>query len=318
VAGFRVNGQVLEDIQTSGSSPIDWIFTLPMAPGKNKITLDAMDHFNNLYSLEIGYERTGYQAANTIGVVDFGGVLSVAEAISMVWVDPGSFLMGSPAGEAGRDNSEAQHRVTLTQGFWIGESEVTLAQWEALMDFNPGFFRGDDSLPVENVSWQDCMEFCKRLNDRELHSGQLPDNMIYTLPTEAQWEFACRERGHAIGPFHYGNDLGSSQANFNGQFPFGEAEAGISRESPTVVKSFSPNSLGLFDMHGNVGEWCRDGFSTHASTAPVIDPYIVGTFRHVVRGGNFNSKAEHARSASRSASPNKSKTIGFRLSLQMK
>ena len=318
VARFRINGQVLENIQTSSADPSDWNFTLPMQLGKNIINLDAMDNFNNVSSLEISYERTRYMPVNTIGIVDFGGVVSVDEAIHMVWVDPGTFLMGSPSGEAGREVWETQRHVTLTQGFWIGESEVTQAQWMAIMDFNPGFFRGNDSLPVENVSWQDAMEFCERLNERERLAGRLPENMIYTLPTEAQWEFACRERGLAVWPFHFGSDLDSSQANFNGNFPYGAGQAGINRERPTSVKSFQSNSLGLFDMHGNVGEWCRDGFSSHPSTDAITDPYTVGTFRHVIRGGSYASEAVHTRSASRSASPNKSKFTGFRLSLQMR
>ena len=122
--------------------------------------------------------------------------------IEMVWIPPGTFTMGSPSGEEGRLDNERQHQVTLTKGFWLGKYEVTQAQWESVMGSNPSHFKGRD-LPVEQVSWNDCQEFIRKLNARG-EGG-------FRLPTEAEWEYACR--AGTTTPFHFGSVLDGSQAN---------------------------------------------------------------------------------------------------------
>jgi formylglycine-generating enzyme required for sulfatase activity len=142
--------------------------------------------------------------------------------------------------------------------------------------------------------------------------------MEYTLPTEAQWEYACRERGEAKGPFHYGDSLSSRQANFNGNYPYGGAAKGRFRKKTTKVGSYKANKLGLYDMHGNVREWCSDWYGAYPSGS-VADPSgpSGGSFR-VLRGGSWADSAGFCRSAHRDwdAPTFRNRSVGFRLSLQ--
>ncbi|MCD8535470.1 MAG: SUMF1/EgtB/PvdO family nonheme iron enzyme [Verrucomicrobia bacterium] len=198
---------------------------------------------------------------DSMRVIDLGGRLSASDAIRLIWIEPGTFLMGLPPDDPGIIQGEFQQSVTLTQGYWLGETEVSQAQWRAVMTTNPSRYIEGDGLPVEEKSWEDCMKFCSRLTERERLAGRLPENMAYTLPTEAQWEFACRERGQSRTFFHFGNTLTTDQANFD-RF-IGKS---------VLVGSYTPNALGLYDMHGNVAEWCRDVFGDLPSGA-LIDPY---------------------------------------------
>jgi formylglycine-generating enzyme required for sulfatase activity len=168
------------------------------------------------------------------------------------WIPPGTFVMGSPLDENGRDDDETQHSVTLTRGFYLGIHPVTQAQWQAVMGNNPSRFKGEN-LPVETVSGQDCREFCQKL-------GQM-DGKRYRLPTEAEWEYACR--AGTTTPFHFGETIDTEQANYNGDYTYGKGKKGISRQQTTPVGSFPPNAWGLFDMHGNVYEWCADGYEAY-------------------------------------------------------
>lgn len=224
--------------------------------------------------------------------------------LKLIWIAPGSFQMGSTPGEDGRDSDETQHEVRLTRGFWLGETEVTQSQWQAVMDSNPSHFTGDNNLPVEKVSWEDCVRFCQKLTQSEREAGRLSTSMEYTLPTEAQWEFACRERGNATGPFHYGASLNATQANFNGN-------------GTKKVKSFLPNALGLYDLHGNVWEWCQDVYGSYPSVS-VTDPVGSQGSARVFRGGGWGNYARSCRSANRADdSPSlRGYSIGFRLALQ--
>ena len=195
-----------------------------------------------------------------------------------VLIQPGTFMMGSPEDEVGRFDDEALHQVTITKPFYMQTTPVTQGQWEALMGNNPSYFKGDD-LPVECVSWDDCQEFIQRLSQ----SG----DGIYRLPTEAEWEYACR--AGTSTPFVIGNgrDLDSTQANFDGNYPYGAGRKGLYREQTTPVKSFAPNAWGLYDMHGNVWEWCQDWYGDYLIGA-VSDPQgpSSGVFR-VHRGGRL-------------------------------
>ena len=221
--------------------------------------------------------------------------------LDLVWCPAGSFMMGSPPTEIARDNDETQHRVTLTGSFWMGKYEVTQAQWEAMMGRSPSHFKeaklfgtfGGRSLsshPVEQVSWNDCQEFVRKVNARVPGGG-------FRLPTEAEWEYACR--AGTTTAFHYGNDLDASMVNFDGYYPYGNGRKGEFRRKTTPVGSFKPNASGLYDMHGNVWEWCEDWYGAYPSGS-VTDPVGPGSGSgRVDRGGCWYGNAWNCRSAFR-------------------
>jgi formylglycine-generating enzyme required for sulfatase activity len=204
------------------------------------------------------------------------------------WCPPGTFLMGSPESEAERDNDETQHRVTLTNGFWLGVTPLTQAQWQAAMGSNPSYFKGED-LPVEQVSWDDCQAFCKKLKER---TGK-----TFRLSTEAEWEYACRA-GTTI-PFCFGVTITPDQVNYDGNYPYGGAAQGAYRAQTSVVGSFPANAWGLYDLHGNVWEWCADGFGPYASEDQIDPKYKSNDEARVLRGGSWHHAARGCRSACR-------------------
>jgi formylglycine-generating enzyme required for sulfatase activity len=218
------------------------------------------------------------------------------------WCPPGSFTMGSPPSEAGQDTDENQVQVRLSRGFGMAETEVTQAQWRAVMGTDPSSFKGDN-LPVEQVSWDDAVEFCRKLSSS---SG-----LTVSLPTEAQWEYACR--AGTTTPFHFGSTITPDQVNYDGEYPYGNAAEGVYREKTTQVGSFPANAWGLRDMHGNVWEWCADWY---ASSLPGgTDPTGPSSGSHrVVRGGSWYSHAQHCRAAFRlNGDPTAGRyTFGFR------
>lgn len=215
-----------------------------------------------------------------------------APQLEMVLIPAGTFTMGSPDSEAGRSKDEGpQHRVTL-QSFYMGKYEVTQAEWQAVMGTNPSKFKGDN-LPVENVSWDDAQEFCRKLSQM---TGK-----EYRLPTEAEWEYAAR--AGTTTPFAFGLSLSSEQANFNGNYPYGGVAKGVYRQQTTAVGSFQPNKFGLYGMHGNVWEWCQDWYHDSYNGAPGDGSMWEsggGLFR-VLRGGSWNYIAMDCRSAARGA-----------------
>ena len=204
----------------------------------------------------------------------------------------GSFMMGSPASEAGREECEAQVNVRISQGFWMGQTEVTQAQWNALMRHNPSNYIGKD-LPVEGVSWEGAQAFIVKLNEQV----PLTSRWEYALPTEAQWEYACRAGTESV--FSIGDTLTSKQANFNGGFPYGTTKAVPYLDRPSPVASYQPNAWGIYDMHGNVYEWCRDAWDGTSELPGGTDPVAsVGSLR-VRRGGSWSYRGQHCRSAAR-------------------
>jgi formylglycine-generating enzyme required for sulfatase activity len=225
-------------------------------------------------------------------------------ALEMLWVKPGTFEMGSSSSEKDRDDDETRHTVTLTQGFWLGKYEVTQAQWQKVMGSNPSRYNGADR-PVENVSWTDVTSFCDKLTALERKAGRLPAGMAYQLPTEAQWEYACRAGTKTA--FSFGNNLTSRKANIS----FGPSET-------TAVGKYPANAWGFHDMHGNVWEWCADWYGAYP-TGAARDPVgpADGSYR-VSRGGSWLDSALYARSAYRfRREPALSfGLLGFRLSLR--
>ena len=224
-------------------------------------------------------------------------------------IPSGTFRMGSPKSEASRNSDELAREVTLTKSFHMGIHEVTQGQYEQVMGKNPSGFKGK-TLPVETVSWLQAVEFCERLSARpeEREAGRQ-----YRLPTEAEWEYACR--GGAATVFGFGDKATSRDANFDGTQPYGGL-AGPDLAGTIVVGSYKPNEFGLFDMHGNVSEWCQDWFARSVDVSALVDPQGPNDGqRRVIRGGSWLSSGAECRSAWRgSESPNRFDSIlGFRV-----
>ena len=242
-------------------------------------------------------------------------------SLEMVKIKAGSFTMGSPTSETGRDDDETHHRVTLTRDYWLGKYEVTQGQWKAVMGSNPSAFSNGDNYPVEMISWKKAMEFCKKLTETEHSAGRLLNGYEYTLPTEAQWEYACRAGTNM--PFSFGSALNGDKANCDGNYPYGTTAEGRYLECTSPVGSYSPNAWGLYDMHGNVYEWCRDsceyneGVITDTYRDGIKDPYCKSGSDRVLRGGSWISNASPCRSANRSRSDPASRdySSGFRVAL---
>jgi formylglycine-generating enzyme required for sulfatase activity len=242
----------------------------------------------------------------------------------LVHVPAGTFLMGSPATEAGRYHDEHAHLVEISRAFYLGAHEVTQEQYRRVTGRTPSYFaaggagkarvRGLDTrnFPVETVSWHDAVAFCQGLADLPAEKRA---RRTYRLPTEAEWEYACR--AGAATPFSFGPALTSLQANFNGSFPYGGAAKGPSLRRTAPVGSYRPSTWGLHDMHGSVWEWCADWYAEdYYKTSPKKDPKgpAEGDTR-VMRGGSWFGQAALCRAAHRLwANPDtRNKYTGFRV-----
>jgi len=224
----------------------------------------------------------------------------------MRWIPPWEFLMGSTPEEPERDNDEIQHRVIISQGYWLADTACSQALWEAVMESNPSHFKGND-LPVESISWEDVEEFNRKLNEKI--SG-----LKARLPSEAEWEYACRAGTET--PFWWGEELTTDLANYNSNNPYNNGPKGVGREKTMPIKSFAANPWGLYQTHGNVWEWCEDWFGVFPEVEGCIDPIGPddGTYR-VLRGGSWFGLGEWLRAAFRNHfSPvNRYGDLGFRL-----
>ncbi|MEI6063536.1 MAG: formylglycine-generating enzyme family protein [Pseudanabaena sp. ELA748] len=229
--------------------------------------------------------------------------------LEMVEIPAGSFEMGAPESEKeSSDNERPQHEVSL-QTFCMGKYPITQAQWRSVatlpqinqeLNPDPSHFKGDKR-PVETVSWLDAMEFCRRLSKHTRRE--------YRLPSEAEWEYACRAR--TTTPFHFGETITTDYVNYNGGYPYGDAPKGENRNETTDVGSFKvANAFGLYDMHGNVWEWCADDWHDSYEGAPNdtqirikdIKNYEAPETLKLLRGGSWLSSAQLCRSACRSLS----------------
>jgi formylglycine-generating enzyme len=230
-------------------------------------------------------------------------------AIKLCWCPPGRFMMGSPPSEPERRPGEDQVEVTLTKGFWMAKYETTQSQWKRVMGKLPGPLTTElpagDEYPVGNVNFPEAESFCKQLTERGHVSGDLPRNWEFRLPTEAQWEYACRAGTTTATAF--GNSLSSKQANFKGK-PYNGGEPGQSLGHAAKVGSYPPNAWGVCDMHGNVYEWCRDW--AHAKLPGGTDPDLylakstaqknkAGDYSRIRRGGCWADEGWPCRSAFR-------------------
>ncbi|GJL76006.1 formylglycine-generating enzyme family protein [Nitrosomonas sp.] len=229
------------------------------------------------------------------------------------WIMPGTFWMGSPDHEKGRADWEDRHHVTISRGFWFGETAVTQALWQAVMGENSSHFKGDE-LPVEQVSWHDVDAFIDKLNS-------FYPALKTRLPWEAEWEYACRAGSETA--FHFGDDLTLEKVNYRGIWEWKSAKewGKDARQSTAKVKSYPCNDWGLYEMHGNVWEWCADDWQKHPGTQSQVDPWRqenqgAGEGR-VVRGGSWGDLGRFVRSALRFmvAPDDRSHDLGFRLAL---
>ena len=290
----------LSSTQTKGAAP----------PGPALIQISA----DRGALLRVGSEWQ--QKTERITVSGYEQELVKGLTITMVQIPAGSFQMGSPATEAERYEAEGpQHRVEL-QSFFLGKTPVTQAQWQEVASWpqvdmklnpDPANFKGANR-PVEQVNWGEAMEFCRRLSQRT--------KLFYTLPSEAQWEYACR--ACTTSPFAFGDTLTTDLANYDGNSTYGSGPKGQYREKTTEVGSFAANAWGLQDMHGNVWEWCLDHWHEDYRGAPSDgSAWVSGgdqTMR-LLRGGSWNADPRYCRSAGRYGGLQgvRSGRVGFRL-----
>jgi formylglycine-generating enzyme required for sulfatase activity len=278
------------------------------------------------YLLTYSVQDGGGNTATTTRTVTITGNrtvdLNATVAMDMIWCPPGTFTMGSPTTEAGREaDREDEHNVSLTKGFYLSKYEVTQAQYEAVMtgvtgdrNATPSNWHGNPDRPVEKVSWDDAQVFLTRLNEQQ--AGNLPAGWSYVLPTESQWEYASR--AGTTTPYSWGATIASSNANYNWD---GGANDGNDFKQTRDVGQYATNPWGFFDMHGNVWEWTADAYqATYPSGNPVVDPTNLGASgsHRVRRGGSWSSGGTGLRSARRlnGAPGNRNVNIGFRVGFQ--
>jgi formylglycine-generating enzyme required for sulfatase activity len=228
-------------------------------------------------------------------------------SLEMVKIPGGRFFMGSPETEAERcENEGPQHYVNVPE-FFMGKYTVTQAQWQAVMGNNPSCFKGKNR-PVERVSWNDATKFCQKLSKK---TGR-----DYRLPSEAEWEYACR--AGTTTPFYFGETITSELVNYNGGKTYGNGPKGKYRKETTDVGNFPPNSFGLYDMHGNVWEWCADEWHDNYDGAPTDGSvWLDGNKdRSPLRGGSWGNNPNNCHSAIRifcGRRDDHGSVIGFRL-----
>jgi formylglycine-generating enzyme required for sulfatase activity len=228
---------------------------------------------------------------------------------SLVWIPRGAFTMGSPDSEAERGTDETRHTVRLSSGFFIGKYLVTQNDYLSVMSNNPSYFTPangysqDRTRPVERVSWYDATNYCGQLTRLEQAAGHLPSGWAYRLPTEAEWEYACR--AGTTTAFHYGSALHSGMADFDGTSEYDavqgtvENPSGIYLGRTTAVGSYQPNPWGLYDMCGNVYGWCLDWYDNYPVGSVTDPPGPASGPGKVIRGGSWQSNGSQCRSAFR-------------------
>ena len=259
--------------------------------------------------------------SSTAVVQTFSEDLGDGIFLDLVLIPPGQFLMGSPPDELDRRDSEGpQHEVTIAKPFLMGQCPVTQAQWARVakmkqvkrsIDLQPSRFKGDDR-PVEQVSWLDAEEFCLRLS---VHTKR-----TYRLPSESEWEYACR--AGTTTAFHFGETIDTELANYDANVnPYGRGEKGKDRGKTTPIKTFPANSFGLYDMHGNVWEWCLDAWHSNYEGAPIDGSARTdasndsGSRLKIMRGGSWIIGPRYCRSAYRDwrSADGRNSYFGFRV-----
>jgi formylglycine-generating enzyme required for sulfatase activity len=280
-----------------GTSTVGSGFDVPdTIPGNTPILIMIGDTWH----FQVWHRDSAVQSGDS----NFSNGLSVTFPVAppvpvagMVSIPAGSFDMGSNAPinvtpYFNQASSQPVHNVTISEAFWMGEHEVTQAEYQALMGSNPSAFSAAP-LPVENVSWDDARAYCTALTAQEMAAGNLPAGYEYRLPTEAEWEYACR--AGTTTEFNVGADLFCADA----RIWYSQHSNSLCGTSSTIaVGSYSANAFGLYDMHGNVWEWCLDSFASYAPGG-VTDPFVTGGGSRVLRGGSWRSYSYDCRSARR-------------------
>jgi formylglycine-generating enzyme required for sulfatase activity len=258
-----------------------------------------------------GEALTNLSAAQLTGSSLATPPASGAPILNMVWIVPGTFIMGAPTSDPDYVSDETQHVVTLTNGFWMGQHPVTQGEYLAVIGSNPSYFTGDLSRPVEQVTWINATNFCNTLTQNEQSAGRLPSGWVYRLPTESEWEYCCRAL--TTTRFYFGNDPGDGASLTN--YAWYSVNSG-SKTQP--VGQLLPNAWGLVDMAGNVWEWCQDWYGTYPTGNVSYNPQgpASGSNR-VYRGGSWFNPADLCRSSSRlSRDPTlEAYVLGFRVVL---
>ena len=289
--GFHdVSGNALEWCMVSKLRGGSW------RSSKYAIRLACRNHPDN-FTATIGF-RVSLQKAPDAGDLSFLKIedwIIPSVGLEMIWCKPGTFLMGSPKDEPQREDNEFQQKISINLGFFLGKYEITQQEYETVMHTNPSKFK-NKRLPVETVSLNDALNFCEKLTELERKRGNLTPGWVYKLPTEVQWEYACRAGTNTR--WSYGDSISLKDANFAG-----DKKNDLKKTSE--VGKYKPNPWGFYDMHGNVEEWCS------------------GTSRQqngVTRGGSFRSAWHRTRSATRQQTYTfkKHNTLGFRISYQKK
>ncbi|NET60993.1 MAG: formylglycine-generating enzyme family protein [Symploca sp. SIO2E6] len=254
-----VGGVIVYPTLTSPRTKINWNDLPPAIAGKELQSLD----FDVVTVDSFGKENSRNSSQAQFFAEDLGNGIM----LEMVAIPGGTFMMGSPDTEKGRSDDESPHHSVKIKPFYLSKFTVTQAQWKAVaalakvsrdLDVAPAYFKGDN-LPVELVSWHDSKEYCARLSRK---TGR-----VYRLPSEAEWEYACR--AGTTTPFHFGETITADLANYNGDYTYGFGPEGGYRKKTTPVGSFQvANDFGLYDMHGNVWEWCEDHLHENYQGAP--------------------------------------------------
>jgi formylglycine-generating enzyme required for sulfatase activity len=278
--------------------------------------------YDGNYTLVVSNDFGSVTTQPTPLVVDGTPTSHTVTSISMdmIFCPPGTFTMGSPTNENGREGDETQHQVTLSHGFYLGKHEVTQAQYQTIMTGNPeglnakpSNWPNNNNRPVEKVSWNDAQIFLTRLNEMEQTAGRLPTGWKYVLPTEAQWEYACR--AGTTTAYSWGNDINSTRANYNWD---GGGTSGNDFKQTRDVGQYAANPWGFFDMQGNVWEWVSDWKANYLIGAQTDPEGPASRSNRVSRGGSWYSGGTILRSAGRNDNTPSTRNygLGFRVGFQ--
>ena len=316
---LRVNGQVKAYLSKEQCDS----YSITLAKGRSDLELESLKglklielktvNLSKATELEVSFKNLNfvYPTIKDVSIVD-GSLYTIPVLdLDLIQVKAGRFLMGSPLDEARRDSDEHLHEVHLSKDFWIGRFEVTQDQYHMVMGFNPSYFK-DGDFPVERVSWDDAVAFCEKLN--QIEKSRLPNGYQYRLPSEAEWEYACR--AGSTKPYLSGSVLKGTDANIcRTQVRLISGESAPLGQS-CKVGSFKANAWGVYDMHGNVMEWCLDNYAPYPHEYQ-IDPIATKGHLKVTRGGAWSYFPWNCRSSVRGLNPQGYKHItqGFRLVL---